>query len=127
MADPIISPEARADLDDTWAYLAQHSLDAADRFLDEFWDAAQRHARFPRTGRPRNDLRSGLRSFVVGRHVAFFTPEGDSIRIVRVLHGSQSSAAATKRTNSADKSGRYPSRDSCCDPLCNELPFSTAY
>jgi toxin ParE1/3/4 len=89
MADPIISPEARADLDDTWAYLAQHSLDAADRFLDEFWDAAQRHARFPSTGRPRNDLRSGLRSFVVGRHVAFFTPEGGSIRIVRVLHGSR--------------------------------------
>jgi toxin ParE1/3/4 len=89
MADPIISPEARADLSAAWDYLAERNAVAADQFLDDFWVAASRHAAFPRTGRPRDDLRPGLRSFVVGRHVAFFTPDGDTIRIIRVLHGSR--------------------------------------
>ncbi len=89
MAEATISPEARADLEEAWAYLAAHSLDAADRFLDGFWTGAESHAKFPRTGRPRDDLRPDLRSFVVGRHVAFFQPDASGVRIVRVLHGSR--------------------------------------
>jgi toxin ParE1/3/4 len=89
MADPIISPEAQADLNSTWDYIAERDVAAADRFLDEFWTAASRHVSFPRTGRNRDDLRPGLRSFVVGKHVVFFLPDADTIRIVRVLHGSR--------------------------------------
>lgn len=69
MADPILSPQARTDLDEAWDYLAERNPDAADRFVEEFWASATRHAQFPLTGRPRDDLRFGLRSFVVGRYV----------------------------------------------------------
>jgi len=90
MADPIISPEALADLNAAWDYLAERNRSAADQFLDDFYTAATRHAAFPLSGRSRDDLRPGLRSFVVGRrHVAFFLPDGDTIRVVRVLHGSR--------------------------------------
>jgi len=73
MPDPIISQEARADLSAAWDFLADRNQDAADQFLDDFWVVASRHPSFPRTGRPRDDLRPGLRSFAVGRYVAFFT------------------------------------------------------
>lgn len=102
MADPILSPEARADLNAAWDYLAERNLDAADRFLDEFWEAASSHAAFPRTGRPRDDLRPGLRSFVVGRHVAFFIPDVETVRIVRVLHSSRDITRTMFPTDPAD-------------------------
>jgi toxin ParE1/3/4 len=89
VADATLSREARTDLDAAWDYLATYSPDAADRFLDEFWTSAELHARFPRTGRARDDLHAGMRSFVVGRYVAFFLPDPAGIRIVRVLHGSR--------------------------------------
>lgn len=89
MADPILSPEARGDLSEAWDAIAAYSVDAADRFLDAFWALASRHASFPRTGRDRSNLRPGLRSFVVGKHVVFFTADADTIRIVRVLFGSR--------------------------------------
>lgn len=89
MAETLLSPEARADLEAAWDYLSDRSLDAADRLYEEFWTAANLHAQFPRTGRPRDDLRPGLRSFVVGKYVAFFEPTENGIRIVRVLHGSR--------------------------------------
>ena len=89
MADPVLSPQARIDLDEAWDYLAERNPDAADRLIEEFWASAVRHAQFPRTGRARDDLRPGMRSFVVGRYVVFFVPVADTIRIARVLHGSR--------------------------------------
>jgi toxin ParE1/3/4 len=89
MAEVILSPEARLDLSEAWDYIAQRNPDAADRLLDDFRASAERHTQFPRTGRPRDDLRGGLRSFVVGRYVAFFEADANGIRIIRVLHGSR--------------------------------------
>ena len=89
MAEALLSPEARTDLEAAWDYLSDRSLDAADRLYEDFWTSATRHAQFPLTGRPRDDLRPGLRSFVVGKYVAFFEPTENGIRIVRVLHGSR--------------------------------------
>jgi toxin ParE1/3/4 len=38
-------------------------------------------------GRPRDDLAPGLRSFVVSPYVIYFRPAGDTIEVLRVLHG----------------------------------------
>jgi toxin ParE1/3/4 len=44
-------------------------------------------------GRPRDDLRQGLRSFVTGRYVVFYRISPDGIEILRALHGSRDAGA----------------------------------
>jgi toxin ParE1/3/4 len=44
------------------------------------------HARFPGTGRRREDLWPNLRSFIVRPYVVFCRPVGESIEVLRVLH-----------------------------------------
>jgi toxin ParE1/3/4 len=89
MSDPRITTQAQADLDDLWDYLAERNETAADHLLDEILERARHHARFPKTGRPRDDLLPGLRSFVVRPYVVFFRPVDDTIEILRVVHGSR--------------------------------------
>ena len=84
---PIIAEQAQADLDEAWDYLAQKSPAAADRLIDRFVAAARVHARFPESGRSREELRPGLRSFVVKPYVAFYRPVEGTIEVLRVLHG----------------------------------------
>ncbi|MFN8541644.1 MAG: type II toxin-antitoxin system RelE/ParE family toxin [Thermomicrobiales bacterium] len=40
----------------------------------------------PASGRARDELRPGLRSFPVGRHVIYYTISRRSLRIIRILH-----------------------------------------
>lgn len=87
MRHPIITDAAQADLDEAWGFLARKSLKAADALIDRFMQKALVHAEFPESGRPREDLGPGLRSFVVTPYVAFFRQAGTTIEILRVLHG----------------------------------------
>jgi plasmid stabilization system protein ParE len=64
-----LSPEAEADLDDIWLYVARESgsIDAANRLIDSLTVRFVLLARHPHIGRQRDaDLRPGLRSFSVG-------------------------------------------------------------
>jgi toxin ParE1/3/4 len=89
MSEPRITERAESDLDAAWEYLAQRNEAAADRLLDNILKGARQHARFPLTGRSREDLAPGLRSFVVAPYVIFFRPVDDTIEVLRVLHGSR--------------------------------------
>lgn len=40
-------------------------------------------------GRRRDELRKGLRSFPIKKYVVFYFVTGNSVEIVRVLHGAQ--------------------------------------
>jgi toxin ParE1/3/4 len=40
----------------------------------------------PASGRARDDLRPGLRSFPVGQHVLYYIVRRRSVRILRILH-----------------------------------------
>jgi toxin ParE1/3/4 len=40
-------------------------------------------------GRARDELAPGVRSFPVGRYVAFSVPRNDGVDVVRVLHGAR--------------------------------------
>jgi toxin ParE1/3/4 len=57
--------------------------------IDEFWASAKLHAQFPLTGRARDDLMPGFRTFAVFGFVAVFRPVDDTIEILRFLHGSR--------------------------------------
>lgn len=81
--------QAVCDLDDIWFYIAPDNMAAADGLLDEIERQCKQIARQPLLGRARPELRPSLRSFPVGRYMAFYQPTPDGIELVRVLHGAR--------------------------------------
>lgn len=85
-----VSVAAEHDVAEIGEYLAGFNQALADQFVDDFRAAADSRARMPLTSRPRDDLRPGMRSFVLKKqYVVFFRPVDDTVEIVRVLHGSR--------------------------------------
>ncbi|KAF0233568.1 MAG: plasmid stabilization system [Desulfovibrionaceae bacterium] len=80
-------PQAQADLDDIWWYIAQDNPDSADRFLGEIEQRCNALLQFPRMGVSRDELMPLLRSLAVGNYIIFYLPVEDGIEIVRVLQG----------------------------------------
>lgn len=65
-----VAPEARADLDELWFYVAgDRSIETADRLVDSMTARFFLLARHPHAGRRRDDLRPGLRVFAVGDYL----------------------------------------------------------
>jgi toxin ParE1/3/4 len=87
-----VAPEAEADLDDTWCYIARKSgsLEIADRFTEFLSDRFYLLANHPYIGRRRDhELRPGLRSFPVRDYIILYRIEEDDVLILRILHGSR--------------------------------------
>lgn len=81
---------AESDLEDIWFYIAQDSLLAADKILDDIETQCRLIATQPRMGRARPELpQPELRSFPVGRYLIFYTTLPDGIEILRVLHSAR--------------------------------------
>jgi toxin ParE1/3/4 len=89
MIEPRYTETAEADMVAIWEWIARTNENAADRLVEEIRVKASLHVKFPRSGRPRENLRPNLRSFVVGNYVVFYRPSNDTIEIIRVLHGSR--------------------------------------
>jgi toxin ParE1/3/4 len=96
MAAFSVTKKAETELDEIWLYIARqsYSTETAARITDSI------HARFwllagnPFMGRTREDLRGGLRSFVVGQYVIVYrvgkADDGDDmVLILHVVHGSR--------------------------------------
>ncbi len=87
-----LAPEAEAELDDIWYYIAKesHSIEIADRVVDSITDRFFLLATYPHVGRRRDeDLRPGLRSFPVGEYVIIYRVEADDVLILHVIRGSR--------------------------------------
>ena len=87
-----IAPEAEAELDDVWFYIAKESgsIEIADRVVDSVTDRFVLLTRFPRMGRRRDeDLRPGLRSLAVGEYVIIYRQEDEEVLILHVIRGSR--------------------------------------
>ena len=82
-------PQAEADILDIWDYIAEDSLDQADRWVDGLDEKLRLWAGQPLMGRERVELMPGLRSFPFGRYVVFYTALPDGIDVVRVMHSSR--------------------------------------
>ena len=61
-----VTAQAESDLRAIWLYIAGDNLEAADRFVDAVNGRYPVVARFPDLGRPRDEIRAGLRSLAVG-------------------------------------------------------------
>lgn len=79
-------PLAAADILDIWDYIAEDSLDEADRWVDRLDEKLDLLATQPLMGRARDELLAGLRSFPFGRYVIFYMAMPDGVDVVRVLH-----------------------------------------
>jgi len=67
MSQFVLHPEAFADLNEIWEYIAADSLDAADRVLDEIYESITSLVRFPHQGHSRADLTSRPLRFQIVR------------------------------------------------------------
>jgi toxin ParE1/3/4 len=87
-----ISPQARADLDELWLYMAKESGSEtlATRVVGAMADKFALFSRFPFIGRTLESAqRPNVRSFPVDKHVIFYSIRPNEIRILRVIHASQ--------------------------------------
>ena len=85
-----LSPEAEADLDETWFYIASNgTVEAADRLVDALTRRFFLLATHTRAGRARDELAEGMRAFPVGDYLVLYRIEGDDVLIVRVVRGSR--------------------------------------
>lgn len=89
MSHIIETPEAKQDLLDTWEYIADDSVRAADRWLEEIVKHFESLAESPRIGRERPELGEDLRSYPVGNYVIFYKPLENGVEIIRVVHGAR--------------------------------------
>jgi toxin ParE1/3/4 len=81
--------QATEDLVGIWTYVALDDVRAADGLIDRIGARSERLARFPKSGRARDELLPELRSVAVGAYVIFYREVDDGIEILRVLHGSR--------------------------------------
>jgi len=86
--EPKLTDQAKADLREIWYSIASDRDErTADRVVTEIFDKCQSHAQFPESGRLREELCRGLRSFPVRPYVVFYMPVEDTILVIRILHG----------------------------------------
>ena len=82
-------PLAAADVLEIWNYIAEDSIEQADRWVDRLDEKLGLIAGQPLMGRARNELAVDIRSFPFGRYVVFYVPIEDGIDVVRVLHSAR--------------------------------------
>ena len=91
MSGYILHPRAYADLDEIWEFIAEDSLDAADRVQEEIYQAIRALVPFPNQGHRRTDLTSRpLRFRRVRDYLIAYAPDEVPLLVVAVMHGSRS-------------------------------------
>lgn len=88
MSGFVLHPAAEADLNDIWEYVAEDSIVAANRLLDDFQGAIGNLVAFPRSGHARSDLSSRpIRFQLVHEYLIAYIPDSDPLAILAFLHG----------------------------------------
>jgi len=86
-----LTPLAKADIFDIWAYIAEDSEDAANRVEQAIYDACSFVAEAPLRGHSRPDLTSRpLRFWTLTRYPNYtvvYRPGAVPLQVVAVLHG----------------------------------------
>jgi plasmid stabilization system protein ParE len=85
-----LSPEALQDIRDIWEFIAEDSIDAADRVYVELFEAIDGLAQMPQKGHRREDLVDDLAVLFwpVRSYLIIYRPELP-LQIVRVVHGAR--------------------------------------
>ncbi len=85
-----IQPQARLDLLEIWLYIAQDSLDAANRVGEALDLAINALLPMPAKGHRRSDVKDSRYLFwTVYSYVIAYRYDEDTLTIVRVVHGAR--------------------------------------
>jgi len=85
-----IHPGAYTDMDELWEFIAQDSIDAADRVREEIYQAIQSLIPFPRIGHQRTDLTSRpVRFKRVRQYFIAYAPDESPLLVLAIIHGSR--------------------------------------
>ena len=106
----VIRPRAQDDIlrQFRWYLVEQDAPDTAFRFVDAVEASVQQLLRMPNMGAPRelkNPALKGLRVWPVkgfDGFLIFYTVEGDTVRIIRILHGKRDIDRILKREPADD-------------------------
>jgi toxin ParE1/3/4 len=86
MLEITISPEAKQDLLDIYAYIYLDNKVYAEQFLDRFDEKIQLIREFPEIGLKRTEFSDSFRSSMFGHYVIFYRINPAYLEVVRVLH-----------------------------------------
>jgi toxin ParE1/3/4 len=87
-----LAPQARADLDSIWLFIARESgnIEIATRTVGSIADKFALFSKFPQIGKSlESEGRPKVRTFPVGNYVIFYSVQPGEIRILRVIHASR--------------------------------------
>jgi antitoxin ParD1/3/4 len=88
MSGFVFHPDAFADLEEIWDFIAEDSLDAADRVLAEIYEAIGSLVPFPQVGHIRSDLTSRpVRFHPVRDFLVAYAFEEKPLIILAIVHG----------------------------------------
>jgi antitoxin ParD1/3/4 len=88
MSGFVLHPDALADLEEIWEFIATDSLEAADRVLEEIYEAIRALGAFPQVGHIRSDLTGRpLRFHPVRDFLLAYAPDEKPLVVLAVLHG----------------------------------------
>ena len=92
MARVVFAESARADLDDIFAWIADHAgLEVALAYTSRIEQFCRKMIPFPQRGTARDDLRPGLRTVGFERRATIaFMVKGDDVIILRILYAGRS-------------------------------------
>lgn len=93
MARLVRSPRAKRDIVEALVYTKERwGLEQAKRYADLIEQALAAISRDPECGKPRDDVRPGIRAFHISqpgrsaRHIVFYRVRAGTVEIVRLLH-----------------------------------------
>jgi plasmid stabilization system protein ParE len=82
MPEYVLSPDALQDLQVVWDFIASDNVLAADKLEDEFFEAFEMLAEWPRMGHTRSDLTErDVRFWPVGSYLVVFAPSQPRYRL----------------------------------------------
>jgi toxin ParE1/3/4 len=92
-----LSPEARRQIDEIGAFVAEDSVDAALKIYEAFEDAFQLLAGNPGIGHTREDLTTRpVKFWTVLSYLVIYDPESSPLQIITVVHSETSHTCSRK-------------------------------
>ena len=89
MMQVVVTEPAEIDLADIWQWIAEDHPLNAERYVAFLESKCQSLAKFPRVGRPREDLGPECRGLNVDAFIIVYRIRNKTVQVLRVLDGRQ--------------------------------------
>ena len=88
-----LTQRAHCDLEEIDEYLAARNAKAAREFIVRAIEVFELPAQHPEAGRRRPELKVGVRSFPLGKHIIYYRIAAQHVQILRVGHAARDGSA----------------------------------